>query len=1228
MFERKNKLEKKVSVNYDNFDALKVSLASPEVIRSWSRGEVIKSETVNYKSHKPEKDGLFCEKIFGPVKDFECACGKYKKIRYQGTTCEKCGVKVTRSKVRREWMGHIDLAVPVAHIWYVKGVPSKIALLIDIPPKALDSIINYAAYIVLDPGETELEKYQILDKQAYIEYKASVPNSYFAVGIGAETIKKILKELDLKKLAFDINKELKNEKISILKKQRLMKKFEVVNSFLKSGARPEWMVLDVLPVIPPELRPMVELDGGRWATFDINDLYRRVINRNNRLKKLIENKAPDIILENEKRLLQAAVDALIDNGRNGKLVMGGVTTKRAYKSLSELLKGKQGRFRQNLLGKRVDYSARSVIVIGPELKFYQCGLPKDMALKLFENQVIAGLVKEGITTNESQAKKMVDEKERLVWDMLEDIIVGKTVLLNRAPTLHRLGIQAFEPILTEGQAIKLHPLVCTAFNADFDGDQMAVHLPLSLEAQTEARYLMLSTNNILAPKDGLPITTPTQDMILGCYYLTSAKDSDEEKKVKTFMNYDELEMALNSRQVDIRQKVKVRVFKDEKDKIGKIIESTVGKFIFNRGIPQDLGYVDRKKDPYSLEVNFLCGKKQLADIINRCFRVHGNARTAEVLDYIKDKGFHFSTYAAVTIGISDMIVPKEKESIIKKTEKIVNDIEDDYEEGFINDAEKTEEIIKAWAKATEEVTDKLMENLDDENNIKIMADSGARGSTGQIRQIGGMRGLMANAKGETVEIPIKANFREGLSVLEFFISSNGARKGLSDTALRTAESGYLTRRLVDVSHSVIVREEDCDSDEYLTVAEIKEDGMVLETLTERIIGRTAFDNIKIKGKIIVKKNEIISEEKAEEIVKGGVKEVNIKSPLTCKAKTGICATCYGRNLGTGEKTIIGDAVGVIAAQSIGEPGTQLTMRNFHTGGVVAERDITQGLPRVEELFEVRRPKGEGLISTMNGKIINIENGDGGMKIITIEPEKAASLKTKKSALAPGELYERYTTPRNFRHDILVKKGQSVKAGERLTEGPLWPQNIMEFRGATEVIDYLIREIQKTYRLQGVDINDRHIETIASQMLSKYEVTDAGDTALLTGGVYSKNEIEEENAKIVSETKKKAEYKQKLLGITKASLGTESFLSAASFQETTKVLTDAAIKGKRDKLTGLKENVIVGRLIPAGTGIGAYNDIDIDYKKYTDYVEDTMNRGLEETEEITEIKKPAEKFAYK
>ncbi|MEY8303014.1 DNA-directed RNA polymerase subunit beta' [Anaerosalibacter bizertensis] len=1152
----------------NNFDSIKIGLASPEKIRQWSKGEVKKPETINYRTLKPEKEGLFCEKIFGPTKDWECHCGKYKRVRYKGVVCDRCGVEVTKAKVRRERMGHIELAAPVSHIWYFKGIPSRMGLMLDMSPRSLERVLYFASYIVVDPGDTPLSQKQLLTEAEYREAQDKYGNKFLAL-MGAEAIKQLLERIDLDKEAKDLRMQLRDA--TGQKRIRIIRRLEVVEAFRKSGNKPEWMILDVIPVIPPDLRPMVQLDGGRFATSDLNDLYRRVINRNNRLKRLLDLGAPDIIVRNEKRMLQEAVDALIDNGRRGRPVTG--PGNRPLKSLSDMLKGKQGRFRQNLLGKRVDYSGRSVIVVGPELSFYQCGLPKKMALELFKPFVMKELVAEGYAHNIKSAKRMVERVKPVVWDVLDTVIKDHPVLLNRAPTLHRLGIQAFEPVLVEGKAIKLHPLVCTAYNADFDGDQMAVHVPLSTEAQAEARLLMLSVNNILALKDGKPITTPTQDMVLGSYYLTVEGDG-EKGEGKIFKDYEEMLLAYYNDEVEIHAKVRIRRRLDENDN-GKLVESTVGRFIFNEHIPQDLGFVDRSKDKYSLEIDTLVDKGMLGKIIERCYRKHGNTVTATVLDHIKEVGYHYSTIGAITVSMGDVIVPDKKEELISKAETEVDKFEKSYRRGLISDEERYERVIEIWNETTEKLTEELMGGLDRLNNIYIMAHSGARGSKNQIRQLAGMRGLMANASGKTVEIPIKANFREGLSVLEFFISTHGSRKGLADTALRTADSGYLTRRLVDVSQDVIVREEDCGTDQYIVAKDFKDGKEIIEELRDRIIGRYPFEDVidPETEEVLAKKDELITEDMADQIKEAGIKEVKVRSVLGCKAHYGVCAKCYGRNLANGQKVNVGEAVGTIAAQSIGEPGTQLTMRTFHTGGV-AGADITQGLPRVEELFEARKPKGLAVITEISGEVSINET------------------KKKKEVVVTAKDGESKSYSITYGSRLKVRNGDFVEAGDEITEGSVNPHDILKIKGVHGVQDYLVKEVQRVYRLQGVDIDDKHIEIIVRQMLSKVKIEDSGDTDLLPGSLVNINDFEYTNAQIESEGGKPAVGRRALLGITKASLATDSFLSAASFQETTRVLTEAAIKGKEDNLLGLKENVIIGKLIPAGTGMRRYKDVEV------------------------------------
>ena len=1154
----------------NNFESIKIGLASPEKIRQWSRGEVKKPETINYRTLKPEKDGLFCERIFGPQKDWECHCGKYRRVRYKGVVCDRCGVEVTKSKVRRERMGHIELAAPMSHIWYFKGIPSRMGLLLDMSPRALEKVLYFASYVVTDPKETGLTAKQLLTEKEYRDAVDNYGYGSFEVGMGAEAVKKLLQDIDLEQQSKELRADLKDS--TGQKRIRTICSLEVVEAFRKSGNKPVWMILDAIPVIPPDIRPMVQLDGGRFATSDLNDLYRRVINRNNRLKRLLELGAPDIIVRNEKRMLQEAVDALIDNGRRGRPVTG--PGNRPLKSLSDMLKGKQGRFRQNLLGKRVDYSGRSVIVVGPELKFYQCGLPKKMALELFKPFVMDKLVEEGYAHNIKSAKSIVEKVKTEVWDVLEDVIKNHPVLLNRAPTLHRLGIQAFEPVLVEGKAIKLHPLVCTAYNADFDGDQMAVHVPLSVEAQAEARFLMLSVNNILAPKDGSPITTPSQDMVLGSYYLTIEAQDGAKGTGMIFKDYNELLLAYYNKVVELHALVKVR--KVLPDGRSALVESTVGRFIFNEGIPQDLGFVDREKDPFSLEIDEVVTKKYLGKIIDKCFRKHENTITAELLDYVKGIGFKYSTVGGITVAVADMAIPKEKEIYIAEAEKEVEKLGKAYRRGLISDEERYEKVIATWTETTDKVTNALMDNLDRLNNIYIMAHSGARGSKNQIRQLAGMRGLMANASGKTVEIPVKSNFREGLSVLEYFTSAHGARKGLADTALRTADSGYLTRRLVDVSQDVIVRDIDCGTTETTEILAIKDGNEVIEEIYDRIVGRYTIDPIvhPETGEVLVPADCMIKEDAAEKIVAAGIEKVNIRTVLNCKTKHGVCSKCYGRNLATGKEVNIGEAVGIIAAQSIGEPGTQLTMRTFHTGGV-AGGDITQGLPRVEELFEARKPKGLAIITEVSGQVKIDETGK--RKEVIVVP-------------AEGEA-QTYQIPYGSR--VRVKDGQMVEAGDPITQGSINPHDIVRVKGIGGVQDYIVKEVQRVYRLQGVDVNDKHIEVIVRQMLSKVKVEDPGDTDLLPGGYEDVLVYEKCNEDAIAQGLRPAVAKRVLLGITKASLATESFLSAASFQETTRVLTEAAIKGKEDHLIGLKENVILGKLIPAGTGMKKYRNIAVE-----------------------------------
>ena len=1166
-------------MEFNVFESIKIGLASPEQILEWSYGEVKKPETINYRTLKPERDGLFCERIFGPTKDWECHCGKYKRLRYKGKICDRCGVEVTRSKVRRERMGHIKLAAPVSHIWYFKGIPSRMGLILDISPRRLEEVLYFAKYIVIDPGNTVLEKGQLLSEKEYADMREKYEDD-FRAAMGAEAIKELLQEIDLEKLSKELKDEL--EGASGQKRVRLLKRLEVVEAFRISGNRPEWMILDVVPVIPPDIRPMVQLDGGRFATSDLNDLYRRVINRNNRLQRLLELNAPDIIVRNEKRMLQEAVDALIDNGRRGRPVTG--PNNRPLKSISDMLKGKQGRFRQNLLGKRVDYSGRSVIVVGPELKMYQCGLPKEMALELFKPFVMKRLVETGASNNIKSARKMVERAKPEVWDALEVVIKDHPVLLNRAPTLHRLGIQAFEPVLVEGRALKLHPLVCTAYNADFDGDQMAVHVPLSAEAQAEARFLMLAANNLLKPSDGRPVTVPTQDMVLGSYYLTMVKEG-EKGEGKVFRDFNEAIMAYQEGIVSLHAAIKVRVTKDIGDhKVSKIIDATVGRIIFNDPIPQDLGYVDRTKseNQFDLEVSFLVGKKQLGQIIDRCIKQHGTAMTAEVLDRIKAQGFKYSTRGAITVAVCDAVVPPQKKQMLADADAQVAKITRQFQRGLISDEERSSLVLDVWAKTTEDVADALKNNLDQYNPIFMMADSGARGSMNQIRQLAGMRGLIANTAGVTIEMPIRANYREGLNILEYFISSRGARKGLADTALRTADSGYLTRRLVDVSQDVIIREHDCGTHNGIEVYSIKEGNEMIEPLQERLIGRYLVEDFihPETGELLVSKDKMMDENDAKKIVESGAESVMIRSILTCEAKHGVCTKCYGANLANGKPVTVGEAVGIIAAQSIGEPGTQLTMRTFHTGGIASAEDITQGLPRVEELFEGRRPKSSAIISEIAG---------------TVRMEEIKRIRNVIVTSSDGD--ERaYPVPYGYR--IRVMEGDTVAAGEALTEGAVNPHDILDVKGEKAVQNYLIAEVQKTYRMQGVDINDKHIEVIVRQMMRKVRVDDAGSTGLLAGSLIDRSEITQENQEIARRTAAGEEgltpatYIPVLLGITKASLATDSFLSAASFQETTRVLTEAAIKGKVDPLLGLKENVIIGKLVPAGTGMKCYTDVEV------------------------------------
>ncbi|MCI6007705.1 DNA-directed RNA polymerase subunit beta' [Oscillospiraceae bacterium LCP25S3_E10] len=1169
-------------MEFNTFESIKIGLASPEQIREWSYGEVTKPETINYRTLKPETDGLFCERIFGPQKDWECHCGKYKRIRYKGKVCERCGVEVTRSKVRRERMGHIELAAPVSHIWYFKGIPSRIGLMLDLSPRLLEKVLYFASYIVTDPGEgTGLVKQQILSDNEYREMREKYEDD-FQAGMGAEAIKKLLEEIDLEELSAQLKEEL--ETASGQKKVRLVKRLEVVEAFRMSGNRPEWMIMDVVPVIPPDIRPMVQLDGGRFATSDLNDLYRRVINRNNRLKKLLELEAPDIIIRNEKRMLQESVDALIDNGRRGRPVTG--PNNRALKSLSDMLKGKQGRFRQNLLGKRVDYSGRSVIVVGPELKMYQCGLPKEMALELFKPFVMKRLVETKVSANIKAARKAVERAKPEVWDALEVVIKGHPVLLNRAPTLHRLGIQAFEPVLVEGRALKLHPLVCTAYNADFDGDQMAVHVPLSAEAQAEARFLMLAAGNLLKPSDGRPVAVPSQDMILGSYYLTLDKNG-EPGEGKIFRNEDEALMAYDAKYITLHSKIKVRRTQEINGEMKTgLVDTTVGRIIFNRPIPQDLGFIDRSipENELKYEIDFLVGKSQLGKIIDKCIRVHGTQVTSQVLDSIKSQGYKYSTIGAITVAVCDAAIPPAKKEIIAKAEVDKDEITELYNEGLMSNEERYKNVLKIWNKATDDVTEALKNNMDAYNPIWMMADSGARGSMSQIRQLAGMRGLIANTSGKTIEIPIRANYREGLNILEYFISSRGARKGLADTALRTADSGYLTRRLVDVSQDVIVREDDCGTHDGIDIYTIYDGKRKIEDIRERLLGRYLAEDFvdPQTGEVLVSKETMMGDKEADIISNSGVEKVKIRSILGCRAKHGVCRKCYGSNLANGMPVTVGEAVGTIAAQSIGEPGTQLTMRTFHTGGVAGGEDITQGLPRVEELFESRRPKHQAILSEIDGEV----------RFETIKGARHAVIFNKETADERS-----YLIPHGSREKI--QEGQFVSKGDMLTEGAKNPHDVLDILGVEAVQNYLIEEVQRTYRLQGVAINDKHIEVIVRQMMRKVKIDEPGSTNLMTGAQIDKNDFITANEEIQSridagETDLElATATQQLLGITKASLATDSFLSAASFQETTRVLTDAAIKGKVDPLVGLKENVIIGKLIPAGTGMKRYSNVELE-----------------------------------
>ena len=1166
------------------FDAIKIGLASPEKIREWSRGEVTKPETINYRTLKPEKDGLFCERIFGPSKDWECHCGKYKKIRYKGVVCDRCGVEVTKANVRRERMGHIELAAPVSHIWYFKGIPSRMGLILDLSPRVLEKVLYFASYIVLDKGETDLEYKQILSEKEYSDARETWGNK-FRVGMGAESIKELLEAIDLEAEAAELKAGLKDA--TGQKKAKIIKRLEVVEAFRGSGNRPEWMIMDVVPVIPPDLRPMVQLDGGRFATSDLNDLYRRIINRNNRLRRLLDLGAPDIIVRNEKRMLQEAVDALIDNGRRGRPVTG--PGNRALKSLSDMLKGKSGRFRQNLLGKRVDYSGRSVIVVGPELKIYQCGLPKEMAIELFKPFVMKELVSRGISQNIKNAKKLVERLDTCVWDVLEEVIREHPVMLNRAPTLHRLGIQAFEPILVEGKAIKLHPLVCTAFNADFDGDQMAVHLPLTAEAQAECRFLLLSPNNLLKPSDGGPVAVPSQDMVLGIYYLTQERPGALGEG-KIFKSVNEAILAYENKAITLHSRIKVRVSKKLADGtvISDVVESTLGRFIFNEILPQDLGFVDRtvEGNELKLEVDFHVGKKGLKQILEKVINTHGASKTAEVLDDIKATGYKYSTRAAMTVSISDMTVPEAKPQMLAEAQATVDRIFQDYRRGMITEEERYRAVVETWNETDKKLTETLLAGLDKYNNIFMMADSGARGSNQQIKQLAGMRGLMADTTGRTIELPIKSNFREGLDVLEYFMSAHGARKGLSDTALRTADSGYLTRRMVDVSQELIIREIDCcegrDDIYGMKVSAFMEGKEVIEGLQDRITGRFSCEDIKDRdGNVLVKRNHMITPSRAKKIMAFGVnengeplEEVKIRTILTCHSHVGICAKCYGANMATGEAVQVGEAVGIIAAQSIGEPGTQLTMRTFHTGGVAGD-DITQGLPRVEELFEARKPKGLAIIAEFGG-VATIKDTKKKREVVITNDETGES--------------KAYLIPYGSR--IKIMDGAVLEAGDELTEGSVNPHDLLKIKGIRAVQDYMLREVQRVYRLQGVDIADKHIEVIVRQMLKKVRIENNGDADFLPGTLVDALDYEETNERLIAEGKEPADGRQVMLGITKAALATNSFLSAASFQETTKVLTEAAIKGKVDPLIGLKENVILGKLIPAGTGMKRYRDVNL------------------------------------
>ena len=1175
------------------FEAIKIGLASPDQIREWSYGEVKKPETINYRTLKPEKDGLYCERIFGPQKDLECHCGKYKKIRYKGKVCERCGVEVTKKEVRRERMGHIELVSPVSHIWYFKGIPSRMGLMLDLSPRDLEKVLYFAKYIVTDPGDTDLDKNQILTEKEYADYVEKYDDA-FKASMGAEAIKELLSEIDVDELCKELREELKDA--SGQKKTRILKRLEVAEAFKQSGNRPEWMIMDVIPVIPPDIRPMVQLDGGRFATSDLNDLYRRVINRNNRLKRLLELNAPDIIVRNEKRMLQEAVDALIDNGRRGRPVTG--PNNRALKSLSDMLKGKQGRFRQNLLGKRVDYSGRSVIVVGPELKLYQCGLPKEMALELFKPFVMKSLVETGVSNNMKSAKKMVERAKTEVWDALEKVIKDHPVMLNRAPTLHRLGIQAFEPVLVEGRAIKLHPLVCTAFNADFDGDQMAVHVPLSAEAQAEARLLMLAANNLLKPSDGKPVAVPTQDMILGSYYLTMVKEG-EPGEGKVFRDVNEATMAYDEGDITLHAKIKIRMTKEVNgEMVTKLVETTLGRVIFNNPIPQDLGFVDRT-DPanaFALEVDFLVKKGGLGKIIDKCIKVHGVTVAAEMLDKIKAQGLKYSTRSGITVAVCDAKIPAEKKDLLASAEEQVDVISDYYNMGLYSAEERSRAVIKVWEETTNAVSSGILEGLGETNPIYMMVDSGARGSKAQLRQLAGMRGLIANTAGKTIEVPIRANYREGLNVLEYFISSRGARKGLADTALRTADSGYLTRRLVDVSQDVIIREEDCHCHDGIEVYDITDGKEMIEKLSERLTGRYLLEDFcDADGNIIASKDEMLSEEKAQvvaDIVNAREnkedRKIKIRSLLTCDSAHGVCIKCYGANLATGNPVTVGEAVGIIAAQSIGEPGTQLTMRTFHTGGVATGQDITQGLPRVEELFEARKPKVLAILSEIDG-VLSFREIKGNEHIVITDHENG----DERAYMIPYGFRKRFNSETDENgNPIFVKKGTA------LTDGSPNPNDILAINGVDAVHDYLIKEVQRTYRNQGVDINDKHIEVIVRQMMRKLKVAEAGTTDLLPGATTDKREFAEANERARLQAEQNGELfvpatcTPVLLGITKASLATDSFLSAASFQETTRVLTDAAIKGKIDPLMGLKENVIIGKLLPSGTGMKCFSDAEL------------------------------------